>query len=122
MSKNHNSVAGRPGHDPTLPDVEIVFGDKTYHLAYDFNAIVMAEKATGVNLLSSVVGKIDATSLRGLLFAALLKDEPDLTLEEVGSFIRPNNIATIRQAIVTAWFGSAKDDESRGEVEETPKE
>jgi hypothetical protein len=118
MSKN--LVAGKPGLDPLLPDVELVLGGTTYHLSYDFNAICQAERVTGVNLLSSVVGEISAASLRGLLWAALLKDRPLMTVEEVGGLIRPENIATIREAIVTAWFGSVPEEAQEGE--ETARE
>lgn len=111
-----NTVAGKPGSDPTLPDVELILGGKTYHLSYDFNAIVKAEKETGVNLLTAVVGEINAQSLRGLLWASLLKDHPALTADEVGDFIQPTNIATIREAIVTAWFGSVPESDASGEA------
>ena len=112
MANKTNKVAGKPGLDPTLPDVELVFNGETYHLAYDFNAIVQAEKVTGVNLLTSVVGEITAQSLRGLLWASLLKDRPEITIDEAGALIKPTNIATIRQAIVTCWFGSVPDAEA----------
>jgi len=104
-----NTVAGKPGLDPTLPDVELILGGDTYHLAYDFNAVVQAEKVCGVNLLTAVVGEITAQSLRGLLWASLLKDRPDITIGEVGGLIRPTNIVTIREAVVSCWFGSVPD-------------
>lgn len=119
MSNKKKTVSGKPGLDPTLPNVKLVAGGKEYQLAYDFNAIVRATEVTGVNLLSSVVGEINAVSLRGLLWAALLKDQSDITIEEAGDLITPTNMGTIRQAIVTAWFGSIKDAEA-GEVVETP--
>ena len=115
-TKKANKVAGKPGHDPTLPDVDLVISGETYKLAYDFNAIVQAEKMTGVNLLASVVGEINAVSLRGLLWAALLRDRPEITIEHTGGLILPSNIATIRQAIVTAWFGSVQESEGSGEA------
>jgi hypothetical protein len=119
----NNTVAGKPGQDPTLPDVELIAGGKTFHLAYDFNAIVVAEEQTGANLLGSVMGTIDARSLRGLLWASLLKENPDMTIDQAGKLIRPTNIGTIRQAIVTAWFGSVADkDDDSGEAPETPAE
>lgn len=110
------NVAGKPGLDPTLPDVELTLGGKAYHLAFDFNAIVMAEKATGTNLLSALVTDINATNLRGLLWAALLKENPKLTIDEVGAMITPAKMGTINNAIVTAWFGSVKDDSEQGEA------
>lgn len=113
-------VANRPGLDPTLPDVEIVVDRKTYKLAFDFNAICVAEKETGINLLTSLVTEITATSLRGLFFAALLRDQPEMTIEQAGALITPSNIAVVRSAVVTAWFGSIKD-EQPGE-DKAPKE
>lgn len=117
-----HTVANKLGEDPTLPNVELVIGGKTLKLCYDFNAVVKAEEQTGLNLLSAVVGNIDARSLRGLLWASVIREHPALTIEEVGKLIRPTSIATIRQAITSAWFGSLKDqDEDAGEVEEMPR-
>lgn len=107
---NENQVANQPGLDPTLPNVELVMKGKTYRLVYDFNAVVQAEKVAGANLLFAITGNIDATGLRGLLWAALLKTEPKITLDQVGAMIAPENLAVIHNAIVTAWFGSVKDD------------
>jgi hypothetical protein len=111
-----NKVAGKPGSDPVLPNVELIVKGETYHLAYDFNAICLAEKETGINLLTSVIGEITASSLRGLLWASLLKENPELTLDEVGALIQPTNIPTVRKAIVTTWFGSVQDPDASGEA------
>jgi hypothetical protein len=123
MSKiKTKTVAGVVGSDPLLPKVELIAGGQTYHLAYDFNAVVVAEEATGINLLASVVGEITARSLRGLLYASLLMAHPEITIEEVGKLIQPTNIGTIRQAVTSAWFGSVKDkDDDAGEALETPQ-
>jgi hypothetical protein len=99
-------VADKVGQDPTLPDVELVVAGKRFKLAFDFNAICVAEKETGVNLLTSIVEEITANSLRGLLFAALLKDQPEMTIEHAGALITPTNMGAVRTAVVTAWFGS----------------
>ena len=72
MSKNN--VAGKPGLDPTLPNVTLILGGVERHLVFDFNAIVLADKETGVNLIKAAMSEIDATSLRGLLWASLLKE------------------------------------------------
>lgn len=115
------SVAGKPGSDPTLPDVKIVLGGFERQLCYDFNAIVQAETHTGINLVKAVVEDITARSLRGLLWAAAIRYNPELTLEEVGTWITPRNISTIHAALVATWFGSVeepydKDDAAKGEV------
>ena len=106
-----NNVAGKPGLDPTLPDVSLVIGGQERHLCFDLNAVCVAEKSTGVNLLKAAVSEVDATSIRGLLFAALLCDDPKITLEEVGTWITMKNIPNVHKAIVTAWFASIDDQE-----------
>lgn len=112
------SVAGKPGLDPTLPNVSLILNDVERHLCYDHNAIAQAEKATGLNLLYAAATSPSATTLRGLLWSALLKENPELTLEEVGGWITPRNIPTIHAAIVAAWYGSVPEgDEEAGEVQ-----
>ena len=95
--------------DPTLPRVTLILGGVERRPVYDHNAIVQAEAATGINLLTAIVDDITATKLRGLLWASLLKSDPDLTIEEVGSMIHPGNIGTIHSALLSSWFGSLSD-------------
>jgi hypothetical protein len=113
-------VADQLGLDPTLPNVTLVIGGAERKLCFDFNAIVLAEKETGLNLLQAVVNDPSATNLRGLLFAALVRDQPTVTPDEVGKWITMRNIGTIRQALLAAWFGSideaAEKDEAPGEA------
>jgi hypothetical protein len=109
MSKpKQNKVANAPGLDPTLPDVSVEIKGIEYQLSFSFNAVVLAEKATGINLLTSIVSDITATSLLGLFWAALITDKPSITIEEAGNLITPQNVGTIRAALITAWFGSVK--------------
>ena len=111
-------VAGKPGLDPTLPNVALILNGIERHLCYDFNAIVEAEKSTGVNLLLAAIEAQSATTLRGLLWAALRKEDPTLTIEQVGSWITMRNAPIIHQALITAWFGSIDEqkDEPQGEA------
>lgn len=114
MPKRYPSlVAGRPGADPTLPDVTLILGGKERKLCFDFNAICVASKVTGINLLRSIVGDLEPESLRGLLWAALLRDDPSLTLDQVGGLIRPASIPGIREALLRAWFESRNDGEAK---------
>jgi hypothetical protein len=101
-----NQVSGVPRKDPILPKVALILDGVERHLVFDFNAIVQADNETGFNLLQAAVSDITATTLRGLLWASLLKENPDLTIGEVGSWITMHNAFHIRQAITTAWFGS----------------
>lgn len=98
-------------NDPTLPTIVLRLGGVDRHPRYDHNAIVQAEAATGINLLTAMVDDITATKLRGLLWASLLPDDPDLTLEDAGKLINPLNIGTIHSALLASWFGSLSDDE-----------
>lgn len=105
--------------DPTLPDVTLKIGGKERKLTFDYKSITVAEKVTGINLLSDT---FDAsfTSLGGLLYAALLKDDPTLTLDEVGSWINFRSAAIVYQAVLSAWLGSvpeAKQDDASGEAQ-----
>jgi hypothetical protein len=115
------SVAGQPGLDPTLPNVSLILGGVERHLVFDFNAIVLAEKLTGVNLLKAIVADVDATNLRALLWTALVRESPKLTLDEVGTWISMRNAGIIRRALVTAWFGSIEEptegDDTQGEAQ-----
>lgn len=116
-----SNVAGVPGLDATLPDVSLIIGGKTRQLCFDFSAICTVERLTGLNLLKSAVSEVSATNLRALLYAALLRDDPTLTLEEVSKWITMKNVGVIHQALVTAWFGSVEDadqdaDEQPGEA------
>lgn len=112
-----NNVAGKPGLDPTLPDVELVLRGQSFHLAFDFNAICHAEKLTGLNLLTAIVTDISASQLRALLWSAILKDNSGFTIDEVGSWITAHNAPTIHKALVAAWFGSISKDDDEGEEE-----
>lgn len=107
MSKH--SVAGKPGSDPTLPNVSLKLGGHEYHLAFSFNSIALVEKETGINLLKASLGEISAVTLRALLWAALLPENPDFTIERVGDLITMRNAAVAHQALVTAWFGSIEE-------------
>ena len=111
-----NSVAGVPGVDPGLPDVSLILGGVKRHLCFDFNGIVLAEQATGINLLKASWGEPSAANLRGLLWASLIKEDPTLTVEQVGELITMRNIVGIWEAVRLAWFGSVQQaDESAGQ-------
>lgn len=114
------TVAGKPGLDPALPDVSLILGGVERKLCFDYNAIVQAEKATGVNLLEGMAGRLNATNLRGLLWAALLRGSPKITIEEVGELIRPSMINVLHEALIATWFGSIaapNEENAAGELE-----
>jgi hypothetical protein len=108
MASKKFSVAGKPGSDPTLPNVALTINEKVFQLCYDFNSIAEAENLTGINLLFSSMDfqNLDARKYRALLFAALLKGQPGITLDEAGALINNTTIPSILQALVEAWTGS----------------
>lgn len=109
-------IADKPGFDPTLPAVTLKIDGVEYHPVFDFNAIALVEQQTGINLLKSIVQDISAVHLRALLWASLLREHPEMTIEQTGELITMYNLAEVHSAMIAAWFGSvasdSKDDES----------
>ena len=92
---------------PTAPTVEIEL-DRLRHLKIDFNAIALAEKETGKNLLNNSVWKdLSAGDIRAFLWAALKWEDQGLTLEDVGAMIHPGNVDKIAKSIEKAWIAAS---------------
>jgi hypothetical protein len=107
-----SAVAGQPGLDPLLPSVCLRVGGKDRHLCYDFNAIAQAEKLTSINLLAARVNfhDLSAGQMRGLLWAALITEDPAITLEQVGKLIHLGNMRMINLALAETWLQSVPED------------
>jgi hypothetical protein len=99
-----------------VPSKTLNIGGKDRTLTFDFNAICEVESLTGINLLQASVGTVEAGNLRALLYASLLRDEPTLTLNEVGTWITMRNLSGVRAAILTAWFDSVNDGEEKDDT------
>ena len=111
MTKNSKVIVS-----PTLPRVPLEVNGKEYFLVFDFNAIVAAEQLTGMNLLTSLdFSQLSATTLRALLYAALLRVQPDMTLEAAGSLLRIGTVAKVMKALGEAFA------ESHAEPDDEPK-
>ena len=104
-----NAVAGIPGKDPTLPDVPLILGGKVRQLCFDYAAIVHVDKLTGLNLLKESVSMPTFYTLGALLWACLLRDDPETTFEGVAPLITPQNAPAIHAAVLTAWYKSTPD-------------
>lgn len=121
-SKKPSLVAGKPGKDPVLPKVPITLDGKERHLIFDFNALAVAEHMTGMNLFTSFdFTNLSASRFRAMLFASLLAENPDITLEECGSFITVHSLPDITVKMVEAWHGSrpevVKEEKGNAEAE-----
>ncbi|HLW51318.1 MAG TPA: hypothetical protein VKW06_00620 [Candidatus Angelobacter sp.] len=89
--------------DPTVPIVEINL-DRVRHLVLDFNALAAAEEVLKESVLSTDFWKsISAKKLLVLVWAGLLDEDPNITLDQVKSLLRRRNTAPIVQKIMEAW-------------------
>jgi hypothetical protein len=105
--------------DPTLPKVSIEVDGVTYYLCFSFNAICQAEASTGLNLLNALdFRSVDATKLRALLFSALLRIQPDTTLESAGSLLNLKTAGMITRALTEAFTESHP--EPNKDVDQSP--
>jgi hypothetical protein len=120
MSKK-NKVSGIPGADPTLPRVPLKLGGNTYYLCFSWNALAKAEELTGMNLLRCFdLSNVNARSLRALIFAAMLKHQPEITLEEVGDLLGIADSQAAFDALLKSWAESMPKPEKPEEGEENP--
>ncbi|MEE9401258.1 MAG: hypothetical protein V3V32_04485 [Dehalococcoidia bacterium] len=78
-----------------VPLVEIEL-DRPRFLRFDLNAMCEVERMTG-----SSFAEMDGSmqTMRVLLWAGLLHDDPELTLKDVGSFIHVGNIQEVSDAV-----------------------
>ena len=100
------SIAGTP-FDKTVRFTKIEIDGEEYALAFDFNAIALAESTAGINLLEKLnLAELNANQLRALFYAALLKGQPQMKLSDAGSLITLQSLSTITAAIGQAWMDS----------------
>lgn len=94
--------------------------DKPRHLQFDLNAMVAYEEATGKNIFNGIdMQNLGAKELRALLWACLLHEDKDLTIEQVGSWVTTGNMTEIAQSIMNA-FNEAMPEAEEGESKEAP--
>jgi hypothetical protein len=61
--------------------------DKERHMLLDLDAMIKFQEVTGKNLLVGAnMGEFTPKDLRALLWAALLREDPALKLEDAGKF------------------------------------
>ncbi len=98
-----------------IKDVTLTIKGVTYRFFFDFNAIAAAEQLTNhsVNLLRALEFKaMTAAQLRALLYASLLRHQPDITLEDAGGMLsNPMHTASIVQAIADAYMAACAEPE-----------
>jgi hypothetical protein len=86
----------------TNPVVTIELGGKLRHLKLTLNAMVSFEEVTGKSIMGAdtkSVISMGATGLRALIWVCLLHEEPELKIEEVGSWIDTGNVTDIAEQL-----------------------
>ena len=97
-----------PAADPTVRYTKLTLEGETYSLAFDFNALAVAEEISGLNLLQAMrsLGDLSVAQTRALLYAALLKKQPKLTLTEAGNLLNFRSLPVITKALGEALTNS----------------
>ncbi|NLA45484.1 MAG: hypothetical protein GX869_07565 [Candidatus Cloacimonetes bacterium] len=83
--------------------VEITLDDKVYKLRYDFQALRIIEKETGIKIQEALSNiKDDPLMLVIFVYAGLCWDS-DITLDNVGHCIDGNNLAYVSDKVNEAF-------------------
>ena len=104
------------------PDIPIEIGGKVRHLRLDLNAMVEFEEATGQSLFGvniTELSNMGAKALRALVWACLLHEDEELTLKDVGGWIKIDNLTDIANQI-NAAFEAAVPEPKGGEKDKPP--
>jgi len=99
-------------NDKTLPVIdiaarekEIVIGDVTYRLRYNFNAIAGFEEGTGIN---PAIQPIPPTlyNFMCLLYAGLRAHHPEVTIDVVMEWFNEANAAELCKLAYESFYGT----------------
>jgi hypothetical protein len=90
--------------------------DHERRLCFDFNAFASYEEVTGKSVLRD--GLQDdlrsITGIRALLWAALLHEDPELTLRDVGAMLHLGNAQVLSERLSAALEAAMPDAEPEG--------
>lgn len=101
------------------PEITIVL-DRPRKLIYDFNALAAYEEATGKNVLAGgITANMTIRDLRALIWAGLIADDPELTVEQVGRLLHLGNLADVQRQVFAGLRAAIQTDEE-GEGDDRP--
>lgn len=96
--------------EPVYNFHELTLDEKTYKLAFSYNAIAKAESVAKVNLMNSLhLSDLDVNQFRATLYAALSVAHPKMTIEQAGELIKIDTFSEIRSALLQAWSKSMRE-------------
>jgi|GEM_PF-899677 hypothetical protein len=104
-----------------VPVVEITL-DKARAFKLDFKALMAFEKLSGKNVLESNVWQhMTASDMVMLLWAGLVHEDPQLTLDMVAGFIHPGNIQLVVNALQQGFqIAMPENKEAEGAEKQSP--
>jgi hypothetical protein len=73
--------------------------DKEYILVLDFNALIKFKHVTGKDI-SQLAEGTDMEAIRALVWAAMQRHQPDMTLEEVGALLDMQTLEPALKAVL----------------------
>lgn len=108
--------------NPKDTSVSINLGGKEYKMGYDFNALAELEDKLGRSMLEAGAMNFKSVKeIRYFVWASLLKDSPNITVQEAGALITPGNMAEVTKKLVEAQGSSIPDpEESKEGADPTP--
>jgi hypothetical protein len=90
----------QPAKPNVAPVVDITCLDRPRKMKYDFLALMKLEEATGYSVLeSSTWENMKLTDVVRFLWAGLLHEDPDVTVDQVAGMIHFGNIQEVMTAI-----------------------
>jgi len=108
--------------------IPIELGGQRRSLRFDFNALCALEEESDISILeigkTLEAGSFKISTIRTILRAGLLHDNPKLTLHEVGAMIDLASLPTIMEAVteaITAAFPDDKGGDLKNEKGSKPK-
>jgi len=89
--------------------------DRIRKLKLDMNGMAAFEETTGLSCLDRTTWeKMNVRTMRVMLWAALLLEEPEITLTDVGKLVTLDNIEYVADKLREAWDKATPD---KGESE-----
>lgn len=80
----------------------VIVLDKERELKFDLNALELVEEMTGVTL-DKATENVSMKTLKVLLYSGLVHQDPDLTVDYVGSLVTMENIKEVSEALTNCF-------------------
>ena len=98
------------------PSIPITLGGKTRHLRYTFNALCKLEQELGIpmsEIIEMAAGSVSLTKFRAMIWAGLLDEDTNLTVEDVGGWMEESSLDEIAIKFGEAFEMVSPDEENQ---------